>query len=67
MTTQAREALLTAQDVAQMLGVSIDTIYDWIADGTLPAVRLTSRTLRFTPAAIDEFVESASTRQASNA
>jgi excisionase family DNA binding protein len=64
MTTQAREALLTVQDVAQMLGVNRDTIYDWIEDGTIPAVRLTPKTIRFSPKAIDEFIEKRSTQAA---
>jgi excisionase family DNA binding protein len=57
MTTQAQERLLNTREVAELLGVSVETVYHWTADGTLPSIRLTPRTLRFDPAAIAAFVE----------
>ena len=34
------EILLSAQDIAQRLGCSVRTVRRWIADGTLPSVRI---------------------------
>jgi excisionase family DNA binding protein len=41
------ERLLTAREVAELLGVSAETILRWTRDGKLPAIRLPSGAWRF--------------------
>jgi excisionase family DNA binding protein len=38
---------LTPQEVADQLGVTSDTVLDWVREGRLRAVRLSARTIRF--------------------
>jgi excisionase family DNA binding protein len=38
---------LTPAEVAEQLGVTSDTVLDWVREGRLRAVRLSSRTIRF--------------------
>jgi excisionase family DNA binding protein len=49
--------LLRAGDVAKMLNVSTKAVYRWAAVGTLPAVRLSEKVLRFELEAVEAFVE----------
>lgn len=46
---EALERLLTAAQVAELLGVTSATVYSWAAAGELPAVRLGRRAVRFRP------------------
>ena len=47
--------MLTAKQVAEMLGVSVRQIYDLAASGKLPAYRF-GRSLRFAPSDVETFV-----------
>lgn len=47
--------LLTADEVAEILRVSRQSVYCWADDGTLPCVRL-GRTVRFDSGAIHQLV-----------
>jgi excisionase family DNA binding protein len=38
---------LSPREVADLLGVSSDTVLGWVREGRLRAVRLSSRTIRF--------------------
>ncbi|MCB9073728.1 MAG: helix-turn-helix domain-containing protein [Bdellovibrionaceae bacterium] len=49
------ENLLTVKDVAQMLGVSPKTVYEWVKLNRIPAVRL-GRALRFDKQKIAEWL-----------
>jgi excisionase family DNA binding protein len=40
-------SLLTARDVAGLLGVSTETVLRWVRAGKLPAIRLPSGAIRF--------------------
>ena len=58
MTKPVMEKLLKAGEVAELLGVSVETVWDWAKDGTLPCVRLgaTGRWMRFRPADVERWV-----------
>jgi excisionase family DNA binding protein len=59
--------LLTARDVGDRLGLSIETVLRWARQGKLPAVYLSSRAVRFREADIDAFIESRSLEPLRNA
>lgn len=43
----ARKPLSTAKEIAEILGVSTWTVYDWSRSGRIPAIRATPRVVRF--------------------
>ncbi|MBW6469434.1 MAG: nucleotidyltransferase domain-containing protein [Anaerosomatales bacterium] len=51
--------LLTPREVAERLAVSSRTVYLWIEQGRLPAVRLSERITRVPAEAVDELIERA--------
>ena len=55
----AVEELLTAKDVARWLNVSAKTVYSLGRDGTIPAVHVGSRTVRFRRADVERVILSA--------
>lgn len=59
MTVQQQSDLLatiTAEKAAELLGVNIFTLYRWVREGRVPAVRL-GRSVRFRVAALREWME----------
>ncbi|MBE0418099.1 MAG: nucleotidyltransferase domain-containing protein [Coriobacteriia bacterium] len=50
-------ALLTPRQVAERLAVSSRTVYLWIEEGRLPAVRLSERVTRVPAEAVDALIE----------
>ena len=52
-------ALLTPRQVAERLAVSARTVYVWIEQGRLPAVRLSERITRVPAEAVDALIEHA--------
>ena len=57
--------LLTAREVAELLGVSTDTVLRWTGRGDLPAIRLpgTARgRLRYRPEAIEAWLDAHANR-----
>jgi excisionase family DNA binding protein len=48
--------LLTARQVAELVGVSPETVLRWTRRGELPAIRLPGGRLRYDAAAIDEWL-----------
>jgi excisionase family DNA binding protein len=48
--------LLTAREVAELLGVSAETVLRWTRRGDLPAIRLPGGAIRYHPDAIDEWL-----------
>jgi excisionase family DNA binding protein len=48
--------LLTIQEVADWAKVSTKTVYRWIADNKIPAIRLGNRTYRIPEKAIIEYL-----------
>lgn len=53
----SRDTLMSAQDIAEKLGVSLRTVYRWKADGDLPPALRVGRHLRYRPDDIDEWLE----------
>jgi excisionase family DNA binding protein len=45
-------ALLTTREVAELLGVSTETVLRWVRRGELPAIRLPGGALRFPEATL---------------
>jgi excisionase family DNA binding protein len=50
------EALLTADDVAELLGVKASTVYEWVRAASLPCLRLGPRAIRFTRPLLEEWL-----------
>jgi excisionase family DNA binding protein len=48
--------LLTAREVAELLGVSAETVLRWTRRGMLPAIRLPSGAIRFREDALDAWM-----------
>ena len=52
------EALLSADEVAVLLGVKTSTVYEWVRSGSLPCLRLGPRAIRFTRPLLEEWLAS---------
>lgn len=52
----AASSLLTARDVAELLGVTPATVLRWTRQGALPAVRLPSGQIRYRPEELDAWL-----------
>jgi excisionase family DNA binding protein len=50
------DRLLTARQVADLLGVSTETILRWTSRGALPAIRLPSGAIRFREVELDAWL-----------
>jgi excisionase family DNA binding protein len=48
--------LLTTREVAEELGVTPETVLAWTRERGLPAIRLTSRAIRFRPAEVEAWL-----------
>lgn len=51
------EQLLTARQVAELLGLSASTVLDWFEAGKLPGFRLNGRAVRFRRTEVLEWLE----------
>lgn len=60
------ERLLTAREVAELLGFSASTILDWFESGRLPGFKL-GRAVRFRLSEIEEFIEQSRAKPKSRA
>lgn len=56
------EPWLSAEEIAAHLGITKDTVYDWIADKAMPAHRV-GRLWKFQVSEIDEWVRSGGAAQ----
>lgn len=52
-----QERPLTARAIAELCGVELKTVHNWVADGKLPHFRTPGRHLRFHPEAVQTFLE----------
>lgn len=52
-----RKELLTIQEVAELTGFSVGTLYHWASQRRIPVVRFSSRCIRFRKADIDLWLE----------
>lgn len=50
--TYKKEPLVTAQEIAEILGVTEATVRGWAREGRIPSLRLTPRTVRFVPSRV---------------
>jgi excisionase family DNA binding protein len=57
------ERLLTARQVADQLGLSVETVLRWARQGRIPAVYLSNRAIRFRQDDVDAYVEQVSSRR----
>ena len=55
--------LLTRRQVAETLAISVRTVDELIHTGDLPVVRLSGKSVRFRPAAIQLFIEASESRR----
>jgi len=55
--------LLTARDVAELLGVSTETVLRWTRRGDLPALRLPGGAIRYRETELDEWLAACTTTQ----
>jgi len=51
------EKLLKVQEVAEILGLSADSIYAWASRGKLPVVRISRKAVRFRERDVEEFIQ----------
>ena len=48
--------LLTINEVAEMTGLSVGTLYHWVSEKRIPIVRFSSRCVRFRRADIEQWI-----------
>lgn len=63
VTPPTPKLLLTAKETAASLGVSTKTLYLWDRDGTLPAIHIAARCVRYSPEDLQRFIDSRRKRQ----
>jgi len=51
------DALLTAEDVARIMKVSIRTVRQWVADGKLAVIQIGSQDYRITREDLNKFID----------
>lgn len=56
----ANDRLLNVEEVADLLGVSEKTIYNWVYERRIPHVKPTRGTVRFKVSALRQWIESRS-------
>jgi excisionase family DNA binding protein len=56
------QKLLSAKDVAQILGISVKTVNKQVREGKLGCVQVTAKERRFTEEQIREYIESRSSK-----
>lgn len=59
--SKVSDRLLTAREVAEILGVSAETVLRWVRGGKLPAIRLPSGAIRFDPDQLDAWKQERAT------
>jgi excisionase family DNA binding protein len=57
MKLEAKGRPLTARDVAELCGVELKTVHNWVAEGRLPHFRTPGRHLRFQPHLVQSFLQ----------
>ena len=62
-TPDSGRLLLRPQEAANTLGVSLRTLMNWVADGSIPYVRCGERCLRFSTADLEVWIRERSTRR----
>lgn len=57
------DRLLTARQVAELLGVHVETILAWVRRGDLPGFRMPGGALRFRETDLDAWLQARATRR----
>ncbi len=52
-----RKELLTIQEVAELTGFSVGTLYHWVSQQRIPVVRISARCVRFRRSDIDSWLQ----------
>jgi len=52
-----RKELLTIEEVAELTGFSVGTLYHWVSEGRIPVLRFSARCIRFRQSDIDAWFE----------
>jgi excisionase family DNA binding protein len=50
------DRLLTINEVAEMTGLSVGTLYHWVSEKRIPVVRFSSRCVRFRRSDIEKWI-----------
>lgn len=61
------DKLLTAEQVAEMLGFTVGTIYNLVSQGRIPYIKLSKRALRFRADEIDKWIKEKSQEERTTA
>jgi excisionase family DNA binding protein len=56
MDTQSTKRLLTVQEAAQLLAVSVSTLYGWVWQRRIPFIKI-GRAVRFEVADLEKFIQ----------
>jgi len=60
------EKLLNVQQVAEILGVTPGTVYQYIYRGEIPYIKLNDKSIRFLPEEIEKWIKSKARRESLN-
>jgi excisionase family DNA binding protein len=52
-----RKELLTIEEVAELTGFSVGSLYHWVSQGRIPVIRFSARCIRFRRSDIDAWLE----------
>lgn len=52
-----RKELLTIEEVAELTGFSVGTLYDWVSEARIPVLRFSARCIRFRRSDLDAWLE----------
>jgi excisionase family DNA binding protein len=55
-STAHSDRLLTINDISEMTGLSVGTLYHWISEKRIPVVRFSSRCVRFRLTDIEQWI-----------
>jgi excisionase family DNA binding protein len=51
------DRLLTVRELAERLGISLGTVYHWLSQGRLPAIRFSKRCVRFRESDVQQLLD----------
>lgn len=53
---EVEDRLLKIDEVSERFGVTVETVYKWGQDGTLPRVALSRRAIRYRESDVEQFI-----------
>jgi len=54
--------LLTCEQVAERYGISVETVWEWVRNGKLPAIAISTRRYRIRPEDLEAFERQSETK-----